>query len=209
MVTLLAIILFSYLAGSFPSGIVLGKAFKGIDVRQFGSKNMGATNVFRVLGAKIAIPVLLLDMIKGAVAVLLISRINLGDLLMDPHWLKIIAGLAAMLGHIFSIWVRFKGGKGVATAAGVLFGLMPLEVGLGILLFIFVVAITRYVSLGSMLAAFFIFCSLLVEKAFLGMDIPKAYMILALLTVLIVIITHRQNIKRLVKGREHKLGERT
>lgn len=209
MVTLLAIILISYLVGSFPSGIVLGRALKGIDVRHYGSKNMGATNVFRVLGAKIAIPVLLLDMIKGAVAVMLISRINLGDLLMDPHWLKIIAGLAAMLGHIFSIWVKFKGGKGVATAAGVLFGLMPLEVGFGIVLFILVVVITRYVSLGSMLAALFIFGSLLAEKALLGTNIPKAYMILAILTVLIVILTHRQNIKRLMHGEEHKLGDKT
>lgn len=206
MITLLAIIFVSYLAGSFPSGIILGKAFKGIDVRGYGSKNMGATNVFRVLGAKIAIPVLLLDMIKGAIAVMVLSQINLGDLLMDAHWLKIIAGLSAVLGHIFSVWVRFKGGKGVATAAGVLFGLMPLEVGFAILLFIFVVALTRYVSLGSMLAVVFILSSLLVEKGCLGIEIPKPYMILTILLVIIVFLTHRHNIKRLIQGKENKMG---
>ena len=208
MMTLLAIILLSYIAGSFPSGIVLGKALKGIDVREHGSKNMGATNVLRVLGPKIAIPVLLLDMIKGAVAVILFSHVNLGDLAIDLHWLKLIAGVAAILGHIFSIWAKFKGGKGVATGAGVLFGLMPLEAGFAILLFILVVSVTRYVSLGSILATIFILVALLVEMAFLGVIIPKPYMVLAILLVILILFTHRQNIIRLIKGEENKFGRR-
>jgi glycerol-3-phosphate acyltransferase PlsY len=208
MISLLAIILLSYLAGSFPSGVVLGKAIKGIDVREHGSKNMGATNVLRVLGPKIAIPVLLLDMVKGAIAVILISRINFGDLMIDLHWLKLIAGVAAIVGHIFSVWVKFKGGKGVATGAGVLFGLMPLEVGFAIILFTLVVTVTRYVSLGSILATIFILASLLAEIAYLGADIPKAYMVLAILLVILIISTHRQNIVRLIRGEEHKFGEK-
>ncbi len=208
MVSLLAIILLSYIAGSFPSGIVLGKIFKGIDVREYGSKNMGATNVFRVLGAKIAIPVLLLDMAKGAIPVLLFTRINFGDLAMDMHWLKIIAAFCAVFGHVFSLWVKFKGGKGVATAGGVFFGMMPVEVGMAIFLFILVVTITRYVSLGSILATFFLFCSLVVEAAYLKSPIPKPYVILTLILLLMIIITHRQNIKRLVKGEENKIGSK-
>jgi glycerol-3-phosphate acyltransferase PlsY len=209
MVTILVIILLSYLSGSLPSGIILGNLLKGVDVREHGSKNMGATNVFRVLGWKIAIPVLLLDMAKGAIPVLLFVHINLGDLAMDMHWLRIIAGIAAILGHVFSVWVGFRGGKGVATAAGALFGLMPLEVGFAILLFILVVAKTRYVSLGSILGTTFILCSLLVQTAYLGIDVPKPYMILAILLTVLVLLTHRQNIRRLIKGEENKLGRKT
>jgi glycerol-3-phosphate acyltransferase PlsY len=208
MITLLAIILVSYIVGSFPSGIVLGKALKGIDIREQGSKNMGATNVLRVLGPKVAIPVLLLDMIKGAVAVILFSHINLGDLAMDLHWLKLIAGIAAIFGHIFSIWVKFKGGKGVATGAGVLFGLMPLEAGFAILLFILVVSVTRYVSLGSILATIFILVSLLAEIGYLGVIIPKPYMVLAILLVILILFTHRQNVGRLIRGEENKIGRK-
>jgi len=209
MISLLAIILVSYLAGSFTSGIVLGKVFAGVDVREHGSKNLGATNVFRVLGPKIAIPVLLLDMAKGVVAVLVISHINFGDLSMDLYWLKIIAGLSAISGHLFPVWLKFKGGKGVAAGGGVLFGLMPLEVGFGILLFAIIVLITRYVSLGSILATFFIFCALLAEKAYLMIDVPKPYMLLAFLLTAMVIYTHRTNITRLLKGEEHKIGAKT
>ena len=208
MVSLLIIILLSYIAGSFPSGIVLGRILKGVDVREHGSKNMGATNVFRVLGAKIAIPVLLLDMIKGAIPVLIFAHINFGDLALDIYWLKIIAGLAATLGHVFSLWVRFKGGKGVATAAGVYFGMMPLEVGLAIFLFIIVVAITRYVSLGSILGVLFIFCAQILQITYLGIVIPKPYIIMTILLVLMIVITHRQNIKRLLKGEENKFGQK-
>lgn len=209
MVSLLLIILLSYIAGSFPAGIVLGRMIKGIDVREHGSKNMGATNVFRVLGAKIAIPVLLLDMLKGAIPVILFSQINLGDIsAIDLHWLKIIAAFTAILGHIFSFWVKFKGGKGVATAAGAFFGLMPLEVGMAILLFLFVVIITRYVSLGSILAVFFLACSLFIEYSYLKVNIPRSYMILALMLLIMIIFTHRQNIVRLIKGTENKIGKK-
>ncbi len=209
MITLLAIIIISYLVGAFPSGIILGKLFKGVDVRQHGSKNMGATNVFRVLGAKLAVPVLLLDILKGVIAVVLFTHINFGDLSIPIHWLKIIAGLAAILGHVFPVWIGFKGGKGVATAAGVLLGLMPLEVGFAILLFVIIVSITRYVSLGSILGTIFVPCALIAEKLYLGFKVPDSYMVLALILAIAVLVTHRQNIKRLVKGEENKFGRKT
>lgn len=208
MITLLAIIIISYLVGAFPSGIVIGKLFKGVDVRQHGSKNMGATNVFRVLGAKLAIPVLLLDMLKGVLAAVLFAHINFGDLALSAHWLKIIAGLAAILGHVFPVWIGFKGGKGVATAAGVLLGLMPLEVGFAIGLFVIVVAITRFVSLGSILGALFVPCALIAEKLYLGLKVPDSYMVLAFILAITVVVTHRQNIKRLMRGEENKFGRK-
>lgn len=208
MVTILVIVIVSYLVGSFPTGIVFGKAFKGIDVRTVGSKTMGATNVFRILGPKIAIPVLAVDILKGVIATILISRIYFGDITLATYWLKIIAGFSAIIGHIFPVWISFKGGKGVATGAGVLLGLMPLEVGFACLLFVIVVTITRYVSLGSILASFFILCALLAEKLYLGVFIPKAYMLLSILLLFTVLITHRHNIKRLLKGQENKIGEK-
>jgi glycerol-3-phosphate acyltransferase PlsY len=169
---------------------------------------MGATNVFRILGPKIAIPVLTVDILKGVIATILISRIYFGDVALASYWLKIIAGLSAIIGHIFPIWISFKGGKGVATGAGVLLGLMPLEVGFACLLFVIVVILTRYVSLGSILASLFIFCALLAEKLYLKMFIPRAYILLSILLLLTVLITHRHNIKRLLKGQENKFGEK-
>jgi glycerol-3-phosphate acyltransferase PlsY len=208
LVTILAIVIVSYLIGSFPTGIVFGKAFKGVDVRTVGSKTIGATNVFRILGPKIAIPVLIVDILKGIIATILISKIYFGDIVVALYWLKIIAGFSAIIGHIFPVWIGFKGGKGVATATGVIFGLMPLEAGFACLLFVIVVVLTRYVSLGSILASLFIFCALLAEKLYLGISIPRAYMILSLVLLFIVLITHRHNIKRLLKGQENKFGEK-
>ena len=208
MVTNLTVVLLSYLVGSFPTGIVFGRVFKGIDVRKYGSGGMGAANVFRVLGPKVAVPVLAVDILKGVVATVFISRVNLGDLTIPSHWLQLIAGLAAIIGHVFPVWVGFKGGKGVGTGAGVILGLMPLETAFAVLLFAIVVALTKYVSLGSMLAAAFLPFALLVEKLCLGLDIPHAYVVLTLLLTVIVIVTHRQNILRLTRGEENKLGQK-
>lgn len=206
--TILAIVVVCYFIGSFPTGVVLGRAVGGVDIRALGSKTMGATNVFRVLGFKIAILVLIIDILKGVIATLFISRIFLGDIALASHWLKMIAGFSAIIGHIFPVWVGFKGGKGVGTAAGVLLALLPLEVGFALLLFIIIVALTRYISLGSILATFFILCALLAQKYYLGVSTPRPYMILSILLFITVLITHRQNIRRLLKGKENKFGEK-
>jgi len=208
MITLLTIIIISYLIGSFPTGIVFGLIFKGVDVRQYGSKTMGATNVMRVLGTKLGVSVLAIDILKGLIATLLISTIYLGDIAIPFHWLKIIAGFSAILGHIFPVWIGFKGGKGVGTGAGVLLGLLPLESGFALLMFAIVVTITRYVSLGSILASIFIVIALLAEKYYLGAKVHDSYMVISVLLAVTVIITHRQNIKRLFRGEENKLGQK-
>ena len=209
MITLLSIILLSYLIGSFPTGFVFGKAIKGIDIRSIGSKSIGATNTGRLLGTKIAIIVLAFDILKGFLATALVSQINLGDLAMLPEWIKIIAGLSAILGHIFPVWIGFKGGKGVGTGAGMLLGLIPLEMGFGFVLFIIVFALTRYISLGSILAAGFIFIALVVESRYLGLPIPQAYMIISAVLLITVLVTHRGNIRRLIRGQENKFGQKT
>jgi glycerol-3-phosphate acyltransferase PlsY len=208
LVSLIAIVILSYLMGSFPTGIVFGRAFRGIDVREYGSKTMGATNVMRVLGPRLAIPVLAIDMLKGVIAVIIISKINLGDLAMPEHWLKIIAGFVAIGGHVFPVWVHFKGGKGIGTAAGVMIALFPLELGFALLIFALTVALTRYVSLGSILATLFLFCALLAEKFYLGLPIPDIYLVMVFMLLIIVLLTHRQNISRLVKGQENKFGNK-
>jgi len=208
LVSLIVICLLSYLIGSFPTGIVLGRVFRGIDVRDHGSKTMGATNVMRVLGPKLAIPVLAIDILKGVIAVLIISRINLGDLAIAEPWLKISAGLVAIIAHVFPVWVKFKGGKGIGTAAGVMLALFPIELGFALLFFVLTVALTRYVSLGSILAMVFLLCALLAEKYYLGLPVPDIYLIMVFLLTIIVILTHRRNIRRLIKGEENKFGKK-
>ena len=208
MISLLAVVVLGYLIGSFPSGIVIGKLFRGVDVREHGSRNMGATNVYRVLGGKLAVIVLLLDIAKGVIATVLITRINFGDLVLAVYWLKIIGGFSAILGHIFPAWVGFKGGKGVGTAAGVFLALMPMETGLALVFFVIVVGLTKYVSLGSISASVFLAASLFAEKLYLGAPVPIAYLSLSLLLMITVIITHRQNIKRLIRGEENRFGKK-
>jgi len=152
--------------------------------------------------------VLAIDILKGLIATLLISAICFGDIAIPLHWLKIIAGFSAIIGHIFPLWIGFKGGKGVGTGAGVLLGLLPLESGIALLFFVIVVAITRYVSLGSILASMFIVIALLAEKYYFGLKVHDSYMVLSVLLAVTVLITHRQNIKRLFKGEENKFGQK-
>lgn len=208
MITLVLIILFSYLIGSFPTGFVFAKIIKGVDIRTIGSKSTGATNTSRLLGTKIAIIVLLIDLLKGLIATVLISRLNFGDLGLPADWAQLIAGVCAVLGHVFPIWIGFKGGKGVGTGAGMLLGLMPLELIMGFALFIIVVALTRYISLGSILIAVFVFVALLVESVYLKYQVPISHFAVSIVFLLAILITHRGNIKRLINGTESKFGQK-
>jgi glycerol-3-phosphate acyltransferase PlsY len=208
MITLAVIILLSYLVGSFPTGFVFAKLIKGVDIRTIGSKSTGATNTSRLLGTKIAIVVLLIDIFKGLAATLIISRINLGDIANQNEWIQLIAGICAIVGHIFPIWIGFKGGKGVGTGAGMLLGLMPLELIMGFILFVVVVALTRYISLGSILIAVFVFAALLVESLYLKYQVPISHFVVSIIFLLAILITHRENIKRLVNGTENKFGQK-
>jgi glycerol-3-phosphate acyltransferase PlsY len=204
-ITILAII--SYLLGSIPTAIIAGKVLKNIDIRQYGSGNAGATNVFRVLGWRAGLIVLFIDILKGFLAAWLLVRLFpqlWSDTDFRIYW-QITAGIIAILGHIWTIFAGFRGGKGVGTAAGVVLGLQPVPVLICLLVFIFVVVKTRYVSLGSIISAILLPVILLTDNFLLHLDIPMAMIVLSILLALLIIFTHRQNIKRLIQGSENKI----
>ncbi|NTV84024.1 MAG: glycerol-3-phosphate 1-O-acyltransferase PlsY [Bacteroidales bacterium] len=205
MLKLLTMVLISYLAGSIPTAIIYGKLTRGIDIRQHGSGNAGATNVFRVLGWKAGVLVLLIDMAKGLVATLWIYKIASGGFLTDLELLKILAGLSAVFGHIWTVFAGFKGGKGVGTGAGMIIGLVPGTVLVAVIIFVLVVAMTRWVSLGSILASLTIPIYLIIKRFVLTLPVSNTLLIFGLLIPVLIIFTHRSNIKRLLNGTENKL----
>jgi glycerol-3-phosphate acyltransferase PlsY len=189
----------SYLLGAVPTSYLAGRLFRGIDLREHGSRNLGATNLYRVLGWRFAIPVGLLDAAKGLIPVLVFApRVS------DSELFALVCGLMAIVGHVFSVFVGFKGGKGVATAAGVMLGLTPLALGVAVAVWAALVFLTGYVSLGSIAAAavFPIAVRLLeprTQPAMLWLDVAVAAAI---------IWFHRANIQRLLKGTENRFGRR-
>ncbi|BBD37719.1 glycerol-3-phosphate 1-O-acyltransferase PlsY [Aminobacter sp. NyZ550] len=193
MHVLIAAAVFGYALGSIPFGLLLTRAAGLGDVRKIGSGNIGATNVLRTGNKKLAAATLLLDALKGTVAVLVASRWS--------HDAALAAGLGAFIGHLYPIWLGFKGGKGVATYLGVLFGLS----GLGALAFavtwLLVAFVSRYSSLAALTAA------IVVPIALYMIDMPKAAGLLALMS-LIVFIRHRANISRLLAGTESRIGSK-
>ena len=209
MLSIIFISITSYLAGSFPSGIIVSRLWKGIDIREHGSKNPGATNVFRVIGPVPGIIVLLLDIGKGLFAVLLLSQILSGQSGISQTNLKIIVGIAAIIGHSFPLFASFKGGKGVATGLGVMLAIAPLETALALVLFSLIVAFTRYISLGSLSAALFLLLALVLERYYLVKPVAVEVMLMVLVLNIYVFYTHRSNIKRLLKGTENRFGRKT
>lgn len=190
----------AYLLGSIPFGLILGKISGSGDVRKEGSGNIGATNVARVAGPLAGILTLLLDGAKGAAAVLLTERYSNGSAM----WM-IIAGLAALVGHCFSIWLKFKGGKGVATAAGVYLALSPFAFLAGLILFILVVGFWRYVSLGSISAAAAM--PLLLYFLWAPHHAPPPVITFGALAVaMLIVYKHDANLQRLVDGQEPKFS---
>jgi glycerol-3-phosphate acyltransferase PlsY len=195
-------LLSAYLLGSIATAVWVGKKFHGIDVREHGSGNAGATNVIRVLGWKTGVPVLLIDVFKGWLAAMLpvfLSLAGQGTALITN--LQILAGMAAVLGHIFPVFAGFRGGKGVATIFGVLLAIHPLLTLSCMGVFLSGLLLTGYVSVSSMSAgiAFPVFL-------FLLFDTPSIYFkIFSLVVAVAILITHRKNISRLLKGEESKL----
>jgi glycerol-3-phosphate acyltransferase PlsY len=208
MLTIFVIIIFSYLLGSIPSAVIVSKTFKGIDIRDHGSKNAGFTNVYRVLGVLPAIIVLIVDVGKGMAAVLFLTQISFDPVTLNLVSLKILAGILVILGHVFPIFAGFKGGKGIATALGALFSLIPLEIALALVVFIVIVTITRYISLGSLSAASFIFLALLFERYYLGRKVPMELVGMIFFLTVFIFYNHRANIKRLLNGTESKFGQK-
>jgi glycerol-3-phosphate acyltransferase PlsY len=193
----LACLVAAYLLGSISFAIVLVRAFRVVDVRHEGSGNAGATNVLRTSGRRLATLTMLLDIGKGALAVLLMQAVTY-----DPRWLAAAASLA-VLGHVFPVWFGFRGGKGVATAIGGFSVLCPLAVLAVAAVFVAVVAATRYVSLGSITAA----CLLPLAMRVL-FHAPDPEVAAASAVTILLIVSHRANIRRLLEGTERRLGRR-
>ncbi len=184
-----------YLLGSIPTGYWLGKAWKGIDVRQHGSGNLGATNVFRVLGVGPGVLTLILDIAKGAAPVLWIQH-QMPDFLV----MQVTAGLATIVGHTASVFVRFRGGKGVATSAGVFAALLPIPSLIAFGIFLITLAMTRQVSASSLASA----VTLAISSFFFAPEPLLAYT--AVIVAGLVIWTHRGNIRRICMGTEPRIG---
>ncbi len=195
--TLALLLIGAYLAGSIPTSFLAGK-LAGVDLRRQGSKNLGATNVYRVLGWKYAVPVGLIDVLKGALPVALAVR-----LAGDREWIPLAVGCTAVIGHVFSVFVRFKGGKGVATAAGAVLVLAPVPLGISAVIWLTILVATGYMSLASMLGALAFPVSV---RAVMPENAYTFWTGVAL--AVFIVYTHRSNILRLVSGNENRFGRR-
>jgi len=212
IIKLLAIALIAYLLGAIPFGLIISQKLGGVDIRQHGSGNIGATNVFRVLGIKYGILTAVLDVGKAVASVLLAGLIIGNEPLMvagyDIHvpLAQIVAALMVMVGHNWSVYIRFKGGKGVSAFFGGLVTINWFVALVALAVIAVVVIITRYVSLGSMTAALGALLTF-VALTVMGMTTP-IYVIYGLLAVLLIIYQHRSNIQRLLSGTENRLGDK-
>ena len=211
-----AIIAISYILGSFPTAIIISKKFFGFDIREKGSGNMGSTNAFRVLGWKWGLAVQIIDLLKGVLAVVVVANVIGSGLDMGSHtWfedstlIRLIAGISAVAGHIFSCFAGFKGGKGINTAAGMLIGIAPIDVSIALGIFLLALIFSGYVSLGSILAAVTVPSSMFFRYNILNNTIPGYHLMIIFFSglSLLLIFTHRKNIVRLAKGTENKFSK--
>lgn len=220
----LATALMAYLIGSFPSGVVVVRIARGIDVRRVGSRRSGATNVFRTAGVGSAIVVFLLDVLKGAAAVWLGMWLGGSPALASRWqawaevptawplpagaasalWAGLVAGLAAIAGHNWPVYVRFQGGRGVSTTLGTMIPLAPVVAGVGFLVGISIIIVSRYASMGSLIGCLVLPSGLVLQSCFV--PVPLATILYATLVAGVIIFQHRDNIARLRAGTERKLG---
>jgi acyl phosphate:glycerol-3-phosphate acyltransferase len=194
------LVLAAYLLGAIPNGLLIAR-LKGIDLQQVGSGNIGATNVFRCVGKGWGIAAFILDALKGFVPAFAFPLLVANA----PAWLGLACGAAAVAGHNWPVWLQFKGGKGVSTSAGMLLGIAPAAVGIGFVVFALAVALTRWVSLGSILAAIAVPAA---HFALNGTDNPLLAGALVVMGLL-VIVKHRANIRRLLAGTEPRITSRS
>ncbi len=205
-IELILLLFISYATGSFPTSIIAGRMYKNIDIREHGSGNAGATNVFRVLGWKVSMIVVIIDIFKGWLpAAVYATSLFQGQPINDTGVIQILCGFSAVLGHSYTLFAGFKGGKGVGTLGGVLIALFPIAVPLCLMVFVIVLVLTGYVSMGSMMASISlpIFLFLLPP---LGLAEPAqlSLLVFSLLVPWFIIYTHRTNISRLRAGKENR-----
>lgn len=229
MATLIAILLASYIVGAIPTSLIAGKMLKGIDIREFGSGNAGGTNAFRVLGWKPGLAVTLIDIVKGIVAAVSVVAFfrhhPIGDFPdLNDVALRLLAGMSAVIGHVFTLFAGFRGGKGVSTAAGMLIGIAPVSMLMVIGVFLLTVFISRYVSVASILAAIAFPLIIAIRKYIFelggGLDyyirlfgssvsihdsLDYHLLIFGLIVALAILYTHRANIRRLLSGTENRI----
>lgn len=200
MIQFIAAIILAYLIGSIPTSYITGRLTKGIDIRKYGSGNVGATNTLRVLGKKMGAVVLLIDMAKGAFCVIVLPAIFFSNQLHIglPIFKAYIAAFV-IFGHIWTIFLKFKGGKGVATTCGVFLALSTIPALIAILIWVLTVIISKYVSLSSLIMMVSLPFLILMFKQ------PRAYLILSITLCILISYTHRSNIKRLIFGQENKI----
>jgi len=191
------VIISCYFFGSVPFGYILGKLFKKVDIREYGSGNIGATNVFRVLGPSLAFLVVIGDVGKGIFSIYLMQYLKIDNLL-----ILTIAGLAVICGHNWSVFLGFKGGKGIATTFGVILALNPIIAILAVVVWVIILILTRYVSLSSICAIFSILVFMILFKQ------PYEYILFSAIIFILGIFTHKENIKRLKSRKERKFGEK-
>ena len=194
----------AYLIGAFPSAVWLGRTFYNTDVREYGSGNAGATNTFRTLGAKAGVPVLLMDILKGWLAVNLVYFVTDNQLMSDEKFfeIKLVFGIAAVIGHLFPVYTGFRGGKGIATMLGFMIGIYWQAALLSALVFVVTFLLSKYVSLSSIVASLaFPFIVIVI----LGMNNANTSLIIfSIFVPILSLITHQKNIERLIRREENK-----
>lgn len=212
MLSLVIILLLSYLVGSIPSSLWVGKFIYGIDLRQYGSGNAGATNAFRVLGWPAGVTSTVIDLGKGLLAAGVIATIRVDGLPSGlEFWhietvVRLLAGVAAVVGHMFPVWAKFKGGKGVNTSAGVLFALTPITMFMTLGVFAVVLLSSRYVSLASITAALSFPSIIAIRKYVFGIDaLEPSLLVVGIVLALAIVAAHHTNIRRLLSGTENRV----
>ena len=202
MMVLLLIIFLAYLIGSIPTAVWVGRKFHGIDVREHGSKNAGATNTFRVLGRKSGWFVLIIDVLKGLLAAILplLFKTEYAD--NQLLFFQLSTSFVCIIGHVYPVFAQFRGGKGVATALGIIIGLNPFSAGISLLIFLIVFFAFRYVSLGAIITSIaYPFISYFVVK-----EDAKSMIVFSVLLGVLIVLSHRKNIKRLINGEESRMN---
>ena len=192
----------SYLIGAIPTAYILTRALSGKDIRNLGSGNVGATNALRVLGKLPGIIILAADVLKGVVAVTILASLISLKITLPVELIRALFGISAVSGHIFNVFLKFKGGKGVATSAGVILGIAPQALFAGAIFFTIIVAVTKYVSLGSIVS------SVIIPFFLLWTHSHYSYVVLSAVLCVIIVAKHKSNIKRLLCGRERKVFEK-